>query len=267
MKKYIAKQVPSEAVYVDYLLDDEGIGAAVGLDHKLFVATVDRWGYNHLLNKDEFDELIGTMDSIIEWFDELELYIGEGYTPEEIYDAMSGYANYKLIIEYLLSGEDFIDYSETLEDKLKDFVSKSLGMANYETFENLAEFLSIVTGKQWTCDAYRGYCQGDYAEVLYCSDVYPKDSVELYGNAAVGCVTEFDISEYRIDTKGKDIDTLIQEAERLDFCRGYFVTDSDVWNNRAKEKLSEMLGVTPDEIEVMLIKREYQIPKYEYAIC
>ena len=125
--------------------------------------------------------------------------------------------------------------------RLKEFAE------NYDSrsFDDIAAFLTITTGKEWDTYQVCGYCQGDYATGIYCKEHWDAESLELYVGAAAGTVSEF----CRIDGD--------------DECWGYYVTDDIKWNeDRLREYLAGMEGDKPEDIQIELFNGYSQVASY-----
>ena len=243
-KKYVAIQQTNYEW--NFLTDDDGIKTAGGTNCEVFVIG-DR--DTCFLNEDEYKSICNTIDELVGEFDDLTYLKDKGYSRADI-NAYSYYQSYKDIVDDLLSDERYRKYSPLLIKKLKAFAENY----DYNSVEQVAEFLTITTGMEWKYKTYRGYCQGDYCELIYCADKQSKEYMDLIGNGAVGCVTEFCISENPIDIDGKDVDEIVEEA-REDCCYGFYLTDDDVWNEKkCKAELAEFAECELDEIAVITIE-------------
>ena len=112
----------------------------------------------------------------------------------------------------------------------------------YDT-SDIAEFLTITTGEEWTVKAFTGYSQGDYCEVVYCVNHYTPEHITEIGKFWLGCGTEFSI----------------------DGCRGYFVIDELRWEEgeKLRQYLANCYGCKPDELEIYLYDGEKIVTKYK----
>ena len=243
-KKYIAIQ-QTEYEW-DHLTDDDGIKTAGGTNCEVFVIG-DRG--DCYFNKDEYKRICDTIDSLVGEFDDLTYAKDNGWSRAEI-EEYHYYHSYKDIVNDVLCDERYRKYSPLLVKKLKTFVE------NYDCYslEQVAEFLTITTGMEWKCESYNGYSQGDYCYLIYCADKQSKEYMDLIGNGAVGCVTEFCISENPIDVTDRDTEDIIEDAE-ADCCYGFYLTDDDVWNEEVcKAKLAEYFGCETEEMAVITIE-------------
>lgn len=261
MKKYIAIQQENYDFDFELLIDDDGIRSAGGKNCEVFGISFDCRN-NCFLNEEEYKEICDTMDSIVTEFDNLTYLKEHGWTRPEIANG-NAYNSYKEIIGDYLYNERYRKFSPKMVKELKTFVE------NYgnDSIDDFTEFLSITTGMNWVCKRYNGYCQGDVAYLVYCSDIHDEDYMNLIGNASVGCVTEFCISENPIEIENRDIDDIMNDAES-DCYYGVYLTDSDVWNeDKCKEKLAEYIGCSADELAVIVIDGSYTVTKHNYKVA
>lgn len=61
------------------------------------------------------------------------------------------------------------------------FIERMAKNADERDADSIADYLTITTGKEWKVQSAYGYCQGDYAEIVYCPERY-KDGVKEYGD-------------------------------------------------------------------------------------
>ncbi len=118
--------------------------------------------------------------------------------------------------------------------------------------ETIAGFLTITTGKTWTVDSARGYCQGDYVKMVYCPEHY-KDGVKHYGEIWLGAGTEFSI-------------IFLNETGEEDYTvYGYIVADSQAWKEEdCKKLICEWAGIPEDETRLEMIDSYRTVTKYTY---
>lgn len=264
MKKYIAIQ-QYEYDY-EMAVDDDGIRSAGGINHEVFGISCDsRWNES-FLNKDEYKSICDTMDELVSEFDEM-TYRKEHWTRTEIMnDAF--YHSYREIIDDLLYDERYRKYCPNMVKELKEFAE------NYgnDHEDDIVEFLTITTGKKWVCKQYNGYCQRDVVYIIYCADIHTKEYMDFIGNAAVGCIVEYCISENPIDlldedNEERDIDDIVEDT-LSDCCYGFYLIDTDAWHeDRAKAKLAEYFGCKADEMELIVIESSYSVTRHNYKIA
>lgn len=68
-----------------------------------------------------------------------------------------------------------------------------------EDYEKTAALLTILTPYTWAADCIRGYCQGDWATILYPTELYTKEDIEYYEAFYFGGYAAVDIT-YRGET-------------------------------------------------------------------
>ena len=126
-----------------------------------------------------------------------------------------------------------------VEETLKEWAE----YADPHNTNDIAEFLTITTGEEWTVKSFTGYSQGDYCKVVYCVSHYTPERINEIGNFWLGCGTEFCI----------------------DGCHGYFVVDELRWEEgeRLRQYLADCYGCKPDELEIYLYDGERTVPKYK----
>lgn len=257
MKKYVAIQQTNYEW--DFLTDDDGIRSAGGINCEVFVIG-DRG--DCYFNKTDYEIIHNEMEALMEEFDNLTDLKDRGYSRADI-NAYSYYQSYKEIVNDILKDKRYRKYSPLLVKKLKEFAENY----DYRELDQVAEFLTITTGMEWRCETYRGYCQGDYCYLIYCAEKQSKEYMDLIGNGAVGCVTEFSISENPIEIADRDIEDIIEDAQ-ADCCYGFYLTDDDVWNEDImKSKLAEMADCAIDEIAVITIENTYTTTHHDYKVA
>lgn len=247
MKKYIAIQVPPEAADFDFLFDDDYISGREGLEYAVIGLSNDYYREDAFLNADLYKEINQAIEEIEEAFEDIRT--GDGWYS-------SFYSSYKEAVNDILN--KYCTYSPRLVADLKKLFNKD----DY----TIAEFLTVITRKQWTAKNYRGYCQGDYCTLIYCGDVHKRKYINLLGDAAVGCVSEFCVSENEIETEGRAVDDIIEEAREA-CCYGFFVCDDDLWSDSGRESIAEQIGARPEEVEVLTIEGSRVITQYDYKIA
>ena len=211
MKKIIAKELPPEAVDFEFYFDNDGFKSAGGENCAIYIPPISR---RHLgYNTEEFDGIVSLAENIVEEFD----ILGR---------LSSGFNSYKEIMEFY-----GISYNPKKCHELKMWAED----ANTGSAYVIADFLSIIRGKEYSAKSFTGYCQGEYCIVIYCDEMYSPESVEEIGKMWLGCGTEFSFSE-------DDGDEVL----------GYYVTDTVRWteDDRLVNKLAEMYGCKPEELRV-----------------
>ena len=112
--------------------------------------------------------------------------------------------------------------------------------AEVDNLNDIAKYLTIKTGKQWEVLGVHGYSQGDYAEILYCTENYSKKTVVIFGEVFLGCAKEFEVIE--VDENGDEIEAVY----------GFIVSDSEAGyeDEEYKRIVSEWAGI--DETDTVL---------------
>ena len=123
-------------------------------------------------------------------------------------------------------------------------------LANIDsTAEQLCAYLSLKTGRKWRSHTARGYCQGDYADIVFCSDFYDEKSVDIIGDMYLGCAKEFSI-------------TGIDDAGAV---YGFFVADCEACTDYDYKKIvCEQADIDPAEATLEMIDtlQTVTIPQY-----
>lgn len=234
--KYLFREIEAESSEIQFYFDGDSFNANSGdYNNTLFIITFDRYrldGYNF----DEYKNVMEKAEEIIDGFSCVENdcvdYDGKGYTYKEIIED----AGYK--------------YNSTMCHKLKEWYH---GETDTRKTEVIADFLTIVTGQKWNTKSVYGYCQGDYAELVYCKKAYQKP--EIHGEIYLGCCKEFSFCE--LDENGEEIETVC----------GYYVADCEVKTDEDyKNILCKMEGISPEETQVELIENSYTTRHYNYKV-
>lgn len=218
--KIIAREVAPENTDFSWYFDNDGFSSRAGDQcYSVFVMEGNRTrGYN----ADEYKRIQGGAELILDEYNGGENTITQA-------------------VNYALYGKDAEKLAKNTHrlHLLKEWAKD----ADIDNVESMAEYLSILTGKNWATRAFCGYCQGDYCELLYCTDVYNEESITEFGNFWLGCGSEF-----VIDDTG-----------------GYFVIDTVRWHEGEElvEKLADMYGCNPEDMEVYLYDGEERIVKHK----
>lgn len=229
MRKYIMRQIAPE--YTDFALyfDDDGLKSVSGECNAVYIND----GRDYLLgfNRDEFSEMYLELCGLVEDYN------------DETYDSLDE-----------LFEDCARDIPKEKFNELKDLVWDCANNRNGITNDHMAWFLEIKTGKKWNSKSFRGYSQGDYCEVVYCTDVYSDESIKEIGKMYLGCGSEFECID--CDKNGNPTDEI---------CGGYFAIDDIVWteDERLVKHFAEYFECQPDEIEVQLFDGYIRTPKYK----
>jgi hypothetical protein len=220
MKKIIAREVNPAHVDFSFYFDDDGLKSVGSENCAVYIVPADRIR-NSGFNMDEYREIEQTADSLIEAF-------------EEVSSENGYYPTYK---EAMLSHN--IEYTSRKCHLLKEWAE----YANPYDTSAIAEFLTITTGEEWAVEAFRGYSQGDYCEVVYCVDRYTPEHINEIGKFWLGCGTEFCIDD----------------------CYGYYVPDTIRWQEgeTLRKYLADCYGCKPEELEIYLYDGEHTVTDYK----
>lgn len=232
MIKNIIREVPAEYADFSYYFDDDGLtGKSGDFCNTLFILNLDRWGRIDGFNADVYKDILSTARELAECID----------------DVTSGEKQYFQTIKEIMPGFGFA-YNPTKCHKLKEWAASD----DFDSVGGIAEYLTIKTGREWSTSSARGYCQGDYVDILYCVDAY-KDGVEQYGEIWLGAATEFCVVD--LDADGNEIDA----------CYGYIVADCQAWKDEDRKRLvCEWAGIEPEETAFELIDGYKTVTQYSY---
>ena len=145
---------------------------------------------------------------------------------------------------------DFGSYEECMEycgvkvtDEKCELLKKWVKNADTTKTDELAEYLTITTGAKWEARSFMGYSQGDYCEVVYCTEEYSEDGITEIGKLWLGCGTEFEI----------------------DGVGGYYIIDDIRWKENLElvNLLAEYFGCKADDLEVHLYVGEHTVTDYK----
>lgn len=212
----------------EFYFDDDGFSEKGGdWNYTLFILTDDYYGYSHHyngLNIREYKRIKEKMEAILKGFEDVE---------DGVIDYDGKAITYKQIME-----DANIDYNSIKCHRLKVW-SKD---ANIDDTDDFADFLTIITGEKWNCIRVTGYCQGDFADVVYCGKHYPGKSAQIAGELYIGCGKEFQVI---------DVD---EDGEETDCVCGYYVADCEAWKDEdIKAIVCKQAGIDPDETQLELI--------------
>ena len=228
--KYRIKQVPAEMADFSYYFDNDGLKPESGdFCNTLFIVpTRETCGFN----ADIYEEIQREAENLIDCFSDVGHW--------------NAFSSYKEAMKSL-----GIDYSSTKCHKLKEWAKN----ADVAEPEDIAEYLTITTGKPWAVESARGYSQGDYCEMVYCKYAYP-EGVEKYGEIWLGAATEYFVSD--LDENGEEIDT----------CYGFIVADCEAWRTEDVKKLiCKWEGIPEEETELLTISGQKTVTEYEWEVA
>ena len=244
---YIIREVPPEQTDFGFYFDDDGLTSAGGdYCYNLFIVAQSRNSGG--FNEEEYQSLQTEIENL------LEMYV-------DIVNK-SDYAQYSSIgamlfdlglINSIHNTRRIKEITEWLKACLSwGNTSQTRTLAEYEPEETTAEYLTFKTGKQWTTGSATGYCQGDYVEMVYCTEHY-KDGVKNYGEIWLGAGKEF----YTVE--------LDENGEEADACYGYIIADSQAWHDEDYKRLvCEWAGIPENETQLEMIDGSRTYTKYNY---
>lgn len=233
MKKYIIREIDPESSDLSFYFEDDGLTSASGdYCNNLFIVSDCGYGRINGFNVDEYKRVQEQAEGIIDAFSNI--------------GGWNNYSNYKEAMK------DFgIIYNPYKCHLLKEWAKT----ADESNTDDIAAFLTIITGKTWTSESVSGYCQGDYVEVVYCTEQY-KNGAKHYGEIWLGCGKEFCVIE--LDDNGKEIES----------CYGYIVADSQAWNDDQYKKIvCEWAEINEQETQLEMIDGSQTTTTYNYRIA
>jgi hypothetical protein len=247
--KHIIREVPPEQSDFSLYFDDDALTDAGGdYCYTLFIVAQSRNSCG--FNEKEYQNIQGEIENLLEMY-------------EDIINK-SDYAQYSSVGAMLVDLGLVNNIHDTRRIKeIKDWLKAcnekpNSPWGNYETQaeafpeETTAEYLTFKTGKQWRTDDATGYCQGDYVQMVYCSEHYG-DSVKHYGEIWLGAGKEF----YTID--------LDENGEEINTCYGYIIADSQAWKDEDYKKLvCDWAGIPEDETLLEMIDSQRMVTEYTY---
>jgi hypothetical protein len=128
--------------------------------------------------------------------------------------------------------------------------------ADVDDLDDFSDFLTIITGEKWNCIRVTGYCQGDFADVVYCGKYYPDKSAQIAGELYIGCGKEFQV----IDVN--------EDGEETDCICGYYVADCQAWKDEdIKAIVCNDACIDPDETQLELIDGYSTHTTYNYRFA
>lgn len=225
--KIIVKEMSPEECNFDFAFDDDYIRGNLNFNDDSEFSRLYIVGRECVFNETEYYEIVNTMEYVQEYFSEI-----------------TGKCNYRSYDSYKQIMEDYdISYSPKKCHQLKALFDIMENSRYRSETENVAEYLTITTGKRWCMKSYHGYCQGDYCEVVYCTEYHSEESVDFYGKMWLGCGTKFCIDD----------------------CCGYYLTDDDRRNeDNLRNKLAEISGYKAEDLIIYLYDGSYVTTHNKY---
>lgn len=233
MSKTIIKEVPPEQTNAEWYFDGDCFNENSGdYNNTIFILTLDHYHmYPCCVNVKEFKNIQSEIGNIV-----YEVNEGIGY----------GYKNVKEIMkDYKLK------YNPKNAHKLKEIADDG----DYEDSEVIAKYMTLKTGKKWGVSISTGYCQGDFVEVIYCTENYTDKDVAIFGDMANGCFKEFGVID--LDDDGNEIDS----------CYGYYVADSETYDpTEIKRLVCKWSGADFETTELHMCGSCHTVTTYDYDV-
>ena len=236
--KYVCRQVSPEhqespmMVWDD--MEDNEIYAGLFL-------VPDRWCKG--IREKELEDVRHNMEDIIDEYNDIQNYGKSSY-----------YKNFSEVVNDILPRKDGKKYSTQQIHKWKEMCE------NFEEdSRDYAKIFSIMTGTFWDCRAIHGCSQGDYAEVIY--------NTEMWTDKAIECLeTEyFNLgSEWMCDFTGIEDNTEIDEN-----CIDEYISDGAgvyaySWNNDdIKQELADNIGCDAKDVIMFEYAGSYSTSVYK----
>lgn len=232
---YIVREYPPESCELSWAFEDDGLTERGGdWNYNLFIVSNDGWGRLSGFNVETYEGIRKEAENMM---DDFEQVIGR----ESLYAGWT-YKSYKEVMESY-----GIPYNPRKCHALKEWAKSA---DNLDT-DDIAEYLTITTGKKWRRIGVHGYCQGDYVDVVYCEDFH--ENPKYYGECWLGCAKEFSVNY--LDENGEEEDSV----------GGYIVADCQAWRDEDYKRLvCEWAGIPEDETELQMIDGFHTYTKYDY---
>lgn len=180
-------------------------------------------------------------------------------------DQFNGYisSDYEEIIDIFT--DEWMDYEDRIEN-IEQYVNRIFSDDEIEVFEKMFDefeddvptILTAVTGKEWESGAIRGCCQGDYAEVYYVKDMFPKETIDAIEAYYFNTGSEWIV--YESENEVNDI----SELEDLECFSTYCTKWSD--DGIREEIAGACYNVNPEDVILFAFDGYTQTPKYEIRI-
>lgn len=217
--KYIIREIEPESAELQFYFDGDAFtGNAGDYCYNLFILSFDR-GRVYGFNSDEYERIQSLATELADQFTDIK----DGYLT----------CSYKDIMK-----DCGVSFSPTVCRRLKKWADKF----SPDDADGIAEFLSITTGHKWTTTCARGYCQGDYAEIIYCPDFYP-NGVEAEGDIFLGCAKEFSVTYYESDDDKQPFTEY-----------GYIVADCQARTDEDYKRIvCDYAGISPEDTTLEMI--------------
>jgi len=249
--KHIIREVPPEHCDLSFYFEDDGLTEKGGdYCNNLFIISRERYGRISGFNIEEYQNIQTEIENLLEMYQD----IVDKSNCAQYSSVGAMLTDYKLIdnIHNTRRIKAFIDFFKDCEEKPTNPYSNYYNKFEAFNTEKTAEYLTLKTGKQWKTDSATGYCQGDYVEIVCCSEHY-KNGVKHYGEIWLGAGKEFCTIE--LDENGNEVDT----------CYGYIIADCQAYRDEDYKKLvCEWAGIPEDETQLEMIDSYKTVTQYTY---
>lgn len=240
---YIVRELPPEGNDLSWAFEDDGLTERGGdWNYNLFVVSNDGWGRLSGFNIETYEGIRKVAEELLDGF---------GWAKRKFKDYDGKRITYKSVME------DYrIPYNPRKCHALKEWAKS----ADKLDADDIAEYLSIITGKKWNRIGVYGYCQGDYVDVVYCEDYH--ENPKYYGECWLGCAREYGVIEVENYVQDEDGEPAYDE---VDSCYGYIVSDSQAWREEdVKRLVCEWAGIPVEETVLELIESSSVHRTYHY---
>ena len=235
MYTHVFKEYNPEYDDTKFFFDDIYFFGSCDDNERIYILSYDHHSI-YGINKEEYEDVFQTVNSLFNDFEYVENHYRE-------------YTYKQAMIENGLS------FNPTLCSKLKKLYEKEYSSFDIYSFDTVADYLTITTGKTWNTLTVYGYCQGDICTIIYCEDEHKAEHIETYGNMFLGCYRAFCLAD--LDENGEE-----QEETKV---YGYYVADNQAYkDDDIKKVLCEYEGLKPEETKVFLISGQTVRTEYTY---
>lgn len=235
--KHLIREIEPECAELGFYFDGDTFTSRAGnFCYTLFIIQNERYGRLSGLNADVYREVVEKAGRLLDGFN----YVDNG---GRNYDG--GKATYKQAME-----DENIRFNPTTCARLRKWAEN----ANEDKTEDIAAFLSIITGRKWDVSSARGYCQGDYADIVYCTDFYTETGIDEAGDIFFGCAKEFSVTDYENDDDTEDFTVY-----------GYIVADCQARTDEDYKRIvCDYAGINPEDTTLEMIDRCSTHTVYSY---
>lgn len=238
MYRHIIREVPAEYSELSFYFDGDTFNQNVGdYCYNLFIVQRNRHGLNGI-NTEEYERLTAKADAILDGFSDVE-------------DGAEHWDGSKLTYQEVMQDEN-IPYSDATRDALIAWCYSG----DSTDVDSMADLLTILTGHKWEVTSAAGYCQGDYAQILYCPGFNSRDVAKQAGEIFLGAAKEFCVID------------LDQDGNEIDSCYGFIVADSQARSDEDyKILVADWNCLKLEDTRLEMIDGYHTYTKYDYRIA